>query len=226
MSEHRTNSPKGAGRTARSLRELPQERAPGRDLWPQIETRLGGERATTAQVIEQRSNVARAPEGQPAQPPQARPTDWSGWRVRLAAAIGLLALGAVLTTGVWMTHGRAGHHRPAPGLAPARAPDIGLVSGTSTQLSPLDERGRAAMLRSLSERLQSLPPPSRQKVLADLQVIEQSMQDIQSALGRDPGNALLREMLSESYQDEQHLFATVQEAAVWTQEAGSGKGST
>jgi len=63
-------------------------------------------------------------------------------------------------------------------------------------------------------------------VLADLNVIEQSMQDIQSALGRDPGNVLLREMLLETYQDEQRLIARVQEAGLWTEEADSGRGST
>jgi hypothetical protein len=186
MNEHRPHFPEESGRRVRSLRELPQELPPERDLWPQIEARLGRVR-------------------------------WAGWQVRLAAGVGLLALGAALTAGVWITHGRAAYDR-----LPA---DLGVVSQISPQIGPVDARARAALLRSLATRLQSLPPPSREKVLADLKVIEQSMQDIQTALGRDPGNALLREMLLETYQDEQHLIATVQEAGVWTQEAGSGKGS-
>jgi hypothetical protein len=186
MSEHRSHFPKESGRRVRSLRELPQEMPPGRDLWPQIEARLGR-------------------------------FAWAGWQLRLAAAVGLLALGAALTAGVWITHASGSYDRLPP--------DIGVVSRISPQIGPVDARARAALLSSLGARLQSLPPPSRQKVLADLKVIEQSMQDIQTALGRDPGNALLREMLLETYQDEQHLIMTVQEAGVWTQEAGSGKGS-
>ncbi len=192
MSEHRPHFPGETGRRVRSLRELPQQMPPRRDLWPQIETRLGA-----------RGRGARV--------------RWAGWQVRLAAAVGLLALGAALTAGVWITHGSVADDRLPP--------DLGVVSEISPQIGPVDARARAALLRSLGERLQSLPPSSRQKVLADLKVIEQSMQDIQAALGRDPGNALLREMLLETYQDEQHLIATVQEAGVWTQEAGSGKGS-
>jgi hypothetical protein len=61
-------------------------------------------------------------------------------------------------------------------------------------------------------------------VRADLQLIERSIQDIQTALGRDPGNALLHEMLRETEQDEQHLAATVQEAGVWTEEASGTRG--
>ena len=38
------------------------------------------------------------------------------------------------------------------------------------------------------------------------------MTDIQAALGRDPGNALLQELLVNTYQDEMRVLTTVHEA--------------
>jgi hypothetical protein len=58
-----------------------------------------------------------------------------------------------------------------------------------------------------------LPPPTRKKVLQSLTTIHQSMQQIQQALGREPGNALLQELLIDTYQDEMQVLSTVQEAS-------------
>jgi RNA polymerase sigma-70 factor (ECF subfamily) len=97
--------------------------------------------------------------------------------------------------------------------------------GSATPLIAEDEgERREALLRSLNARLRTLPPPTQQKVRADLQIIERSIQDIQSALGRDPGNALLHELLHETEQDELHLAATVRDAGAWTEEASGGQG--
>ena len=74
-------------------------------------------------------------------------------------------------------------------------------------------RERAALLRSLNSRLAKLPPPTRQKVLQSLATIHQSMQQIQQALGREPGNALLQELLIDTYQNEMQLLSTVQETS-------------
>jgi hypothetical protein len=79
-------------------------------------------------------------------------------------------------------------------------------------------RERAALLRSLDARLARLPPPSRKRVLDSLATIEQSIRDIQQALGREPGNALLQELLIDTCQNEMQLLSTVQEAS-----GGSGE---
>lgn len=212
---------KSAGRSerrVRSLRDLPRHMPPGRDLWPQIEARLP--EPGPAQTRSSKEPLDRASEAGPAALPPTQRRDaqaavFAGWRLRLAAALGLLALGAALTIGIRTAHGPAGYPDSKAAVAGQR----------SAQAEAVDPRARAALLRSLDARLQGLPAPSRQKVLADFNVIEHSMQDIQNALGRDPGNELLREMLLETYQDEQQLIATVQEAGLWTEEADSGKGS-
>jgi len=72
---------------------------------------------------------------------------------------------------------------------------------------------REALLRSLDAKLATLPPPTRQKVLQSLATIHQSMQEIQQALGREPGNALLQELLIDTYQDEMQVLSTVQQAS-------------
>ena len=228
MSEHRPEAPKDLPhRRVRSLRELPQERMPERDLWPQIEARVTERlqaraprqaQAPPAERLQAAPAATVGPSALAPHPgPRPRRLPWSGWRLQLAAAVGLLAIGGALTLGVWMTHGSA-----ARGPLPR---ELLAIDEMRPQLGPLDGRQREALLRSLNARLEALPAPSRQKVLADLDVIQRSMRDIQAALGRDPGNALLRAMLQESYQDEQQLIATVQEAGKWTSEAGTGDGS-
>jgi hypothetical protein len=182
-------------RKVSSLRELPQGFLPARDLWPQLEARLA-EAPTTAS-------------------PRARAASLLRRGPLTAAAIGLLALGTVVATAVWLLHG------------PLTTGSLQRNFAASLNAPPLVDpdyvRQREALMRSLNARLAALPPVSRQKVLADLNLIEQSLRDIQQALGRDPDNALLRQLLLETYQDERHLFDTVQEADAWAQQAG-GKG--
>jgi hypothetical protein len=72
---------------------------------------------------------------------------------------------------------------------------------------------RAEALRNFNARLATLPPGTRAKVLTSLQTIEHSIKDIQDALGRDPSNALLQDLLVDTYQDEMRVLTTVDENA-------------
>ncbi len=74
------------------------------------------------------------------------------------------------------------------------------------------------MIRDLEAQLKTLPLESQQKVAASLATIRASMKDIQAALGRDPANALLQELLVNSYQDEMRVLTAVHEAS------GAGRG--
>jgi hypothetical protein len=71
---------------------------------------------------------------------------------------------------------------------------------------------RAALVRSLDEKMKTLPPDTQTKVIASLATIRKSIADIQAALGKDPGNALLQELLVNSYQDEMRVLTAVHEA--------------
>ena len=77
---------------------------------------------------------------------------------------------------------------------------------------------RAALVKSLEAQLASLPPDSRTKVMASLTTIHDSIQNLEAALGHDPTNALLQELLVNTYQDEMRVLTAVHEAG----DAGKG----
>jgi hypothetical protein len=78
---------------------------------------------------------------------------------------------------------------------------------------PRYERQRRALVRALQERLAALPPPARAKVSASLAAVEKAKKDLEQALGQDPGNALLQELLINTYQDEMRVLTDVHEAS-------------
>lgn len=75
---------------------------------------------------------------------------------------------------------------------------------------------RAVLLAGLQRQIKSLPPETRQKVLASLAAIHQSMRELQAALGRDPANALLQELLVNACQDEMRVLTAVHEVTQGT----------
>ena len=183
-----------------SLRELPQAIEPARDLWPQIEARLNAIQAAA-----------------PPAPGTTIPVRRSGARLRWLAAAAMVASVAV---GVWI--GRSvlpGSGQLTPGGqvvtnitrgtagGQAAAADVAYVS------DPRYQRQRAALLRSLQAQLATMPPETRDKVQASLAAIEKAKEDLEQALGKDPGNALLQELLVNTYQDEMRVLTDVHEAS-------------
>ena len=71
---------------------------------------------------------------------------------------------------------------------------------------------RAQLVKDLETRLAQLPPESRAKVLSSLQAINDSKRDLERELGKDPSNALLQELLVNTYQDEMRVLTAVHEA--------------
>lgn len=191
----------GDERKVSSLRELSPAIEPARDLWPQIEARINEER-----------RAAPGATAAPLRPVRARavPLRW------LAAA----AVVASVAVGVWIGRSLLPAARPGAGvespmsvsrgtLATADAPtalDVAYVS------DPRYQRDRAALMQSLQARLAALPPPARAKVMASLAAIHRAKQDLENALGKDPGNALLQELLVNTYQDEMRVLTDVHEA--------------
>lgn len=187
------NSP--TGRRLSSLAELPQDMEPPRDMWAAIEARIDAEPAARG-----RGALAR---GIPRQ----------AWG--LAAGVALLAIG------IWV--GRAS--LPNSGVAipgaetQAAAQSAQVAAGAEAAAlravyapNARFTRERELLRRNLADRLAALPPETRLTVRASLDTIQRARTDIEAALGRDPGNALLHEMLVNAYQDEMRVLATVQEA--------------
>jgi hypothetical protein len=179
-------------RKVQSLSELSTAIEPKRDLWPAIEARLKGA-----------TNTAGA-----APPPRARRA-----QLRWLAAAAMVASVAV---GVWI--GRD--------LLPLGRVDVPLQAANGTNRwsegaaveaayvsDPRYQHERAQLLQSLQARLDALPAPARAKVAASLATIETAKKDLESALGKDPSNALLQELLINTYQDEMRLLTDVHEAS-------------
>jgi hypothetical protein len=171
-----------------SIAELPRDIDPPRDLWPAIESAIA------------------APAARPARPAWRSPQVFA-----MAASV------AALAVGVWI--GRS--------TLPGQTTDGLATNGTVTTpalvqaafvTDPKYLRERAALVRSLESRLAALPPETQKKVAVSLQAIRASMKDLEDALGKDPSNALLQELLVNTYQEEMRVLAVVNEAGASRQE--------
>jgi hypothetical protein len=184
-----------------SLRDLPREIAPPRDLWQGIEARIAADNPAAVSTPAQRSGLG----GRSAR---------TG-RLRVLAAAAVIA---ALAVGIWI--GRA--VLPVPG-ANTGAPPAGSTAANLTGAEPgsfhaayvMDSkyvRQRAELVKDLEARLAALPPESRAKVMSSLQTINDSKRDLERELGKDPSNALLQELLVNTYQDEMRVLTAVHEA--------------
>jgi hypothetical protein len=186
--------PSNTHRKVTSLRELPQSIEPPRDLWPGIEARLGDLRTAEGATPAQRRAV----------------------RMRWLAAAAMVACVAI---GVWVGRGllpgTAGNGTVAVNTKPPQAvqPPVNAVPHEVYVSDPRYQEQRAALVRELQARLAALPPPERDKVSASLQAIEKAKADLEQALGHDPSNALLQELLVNTYQDEMRVLTDVHEAS-------------
>jgi len=179
-----------------SLRDLPRDITPPRDLWQGIEARI------------QAGSPGRIAGG------ASRERFGRTSRLRVLAAAAMIAM---LAVGIWI--GRAvlpGGGRPVGGGTSMTAsnnatPPAGVFPAAFV-LDPKYTRQRAALVQDLEARLQALPPDSRTKVINSLKAINDSKQQLEHELGKDPSNALLQELLVNTYQDEMRLLTTVHEA--------------
>jgi hypothetical protein len=221
-----TNGTDSGKRSVRSLGELSQNVAPPRDLWPSIASQIAMNDSPVP------ASSART---------RLRPTglQWAA----LAAVIAALAVGIWLGRSVLPAGGARSmsasnvtqpqsreqrHGNPATPGGAAGVPDNATASGPSPDANALaaeqalpasfvnDPRytmQRAALIRGLEDQLKTLPPDTQHKVASSLATIRASIKDLQEALGRDPANALLQELLVNSYQDEMRVLTAVHEAS-------------
>jgi hypothetical protein len=71
---------------------------------------------------------------------------------------------------------------------------------------------RDALLVEVDDRLKSMPAAEREKVGASLATLRRSIREIEAALGRDPANALLQDLLVSSCQEEMRALTAVRDA--------------
>ena len=73
-------------------------------------------------------------------------------------------------------------------------------------------RQRDALLVEVQAKLQDMPQLERDKVSASLLTLQRSIAEIESALGRDPANALLQELFVSSCQEEMRALTAVRDS--------------
>lgn len=198
------------GKRVAALGELPSAIGPPRDLWPGIEAAIShGDRAGAPPPAAPRRSAA----------PTAAVAAFRGRTAWLAAA----AMVACVGVGVWLGRDllpRAGAPSPATAnvAVPANSagaealPGVPMAREAAWVSDPRYTQQRAALLQSLQSQLATLPAPTREKVAASLATVEKAKQDLEQELGRDPGNALLQELLIDTYQDEMRVLTDVHEA--------------
>jgi hypothetical protein len=216
-----TNGRNGEKGGIRSLGELPRDIAPPRDLWPSISAQLENAAGGESPRVENR----RA---------RTRPTvmQWAA----LAAVVSALAVGVWLGRTILPggdstlqvadngtapnspagTAGSTSAGTAATGATPAGAATANegaQVFASTYVIDPRYTMHREAMVRDLETKLNVLPTESRQKVAASLTNIRDSMKNIEAELGRDPANALLQELLVNTFQDEMRVLTAVNEAS-------------
>jgi hypothetical protein len=180
-------------KSVRSLRELSMDIPPPRDLWPNISAEI--------------SKSAPIASGTGKSGSRAMPSRMQ-W-LALAAMVATLAVGMWLGRTFFPVSG-ASVQTPPVASGNANAPHD--VVAAAYLKDPRYLKDRAELVRSLEEKMKSLPPDTQKKVVASLDTIRKSIADIQAALGKDPGNALLQGLLVNSYQDEMRVLTAVHEA--------------
>jgi hypothetical protein len=224
----------GDERKIQSLRDMPRDIPPPRDLWRGIEAQIAAEprgaAASPGAEVDagSASSAGVAGAGGALGAGGAAGARGAVWLRRVGRASGLRVLAAAaviaaLAIGIWI--GRAvlpvpGQAAPAGGGLDARHVSAGEAEAipASLVMDPKYMSQRAQMLQSLQAQIAALPPDARTKVMSSLQTIHDSMQDLEAALGKDPSNALLQELLVNTYQDEMRVLTAVHEAG----DAGKG----
>jgi hypothetical protein len=128
------------------------------------------------------------------------------WPWAAAAAV-LLAVGASLITANRMRREDATVAQPAP--AAGQAAFAAVAFGPGQALDPAYETARQGLARSLSARIDRLPPDARQKLEKNLALLRQASAEINAALELSPGDPLLEELLLSTYQEELAVLASV-----------------
>ncbi|MEJ0086523.1 MAG: hypothetical protein WDO72_12620 [Pseudomonadota bacterium] len=170
-------------RRIKRIDELAQTVPPPRDLWPAIAAAIEAEKSVTAAAVPQR-------------------------RQRWLPAAGMAAAVVLVTIGVLIGRSfgpvrfveTASTGQPASNVIPAALRDANY------------RKQRDVLLVEVQHKLETMPAGERVKVAASLATLRRSIGEIEAALGRDPANALLQELLVNSCQEEMRALTAVRDS--------------
>jgi len=162
---------------------LPQEIAPPRDLWPAIAAKL--------------SKQSRA-----------APRRF-GWPAALAAGFLVAAISALLTWGLMRDPDPEQASNLLAGRAASQAAPLPVNYGPNSALGAVQLKARDDLLVQFRQRLNELPPETRETVVKNLAIIQRAADEIDAALSQDPASGLLNGLLLSTYQEELQIYSKV-----------------
>ena len=165
--------------------ELARDIPPSRDLWPGIAAAIEADKAEKAPA-----SAARRSRWLPA--------------VGLAAAVALVAIGVLIGQNL-------GTRTQVPLEAATTSGNPEFIR-TAVQRDAEYRKQRETLLVEVNAKLRTMPAEERAKVEASLVTLQKSIADIEAALGHDPANALLQELLVNSCQEEMRALTTVRDS--------------
>jgi hypothetical protein len=133
------------------------------------------------------------------------------WLPLAAAAVLLVAASSLITAHVVRRSAT-----PVATVAPAAPASGGVRPASFGPGYALDSEYAAArqqLAAMLAERIDRLPSSARQKVEENLAALHRAADEINAALALRPGDALLEELLLNTYQDELAVLASVNQLA-------------
>jgi hypothetical protein len=125
------------------------------------------------------------------------------WAWQAAAAVILVAASSLITASLLRRDDTQTARVATP--APVVRAAFGLPSGLGAGY----ESARRELAADLEQRMSSMPPSTRQKLVANLAEMRRAADEINTALARQPGDPLLEELLLNTYQDELGVIASV-----------------
>jgi hypothetical protein len=170
-------------RRVNRIDELAQSLPPARDLWPAIAAAIEADRVAAVDSAPRRSRWLPA--------------------AGMAAAVALVAVGIFIGRGISppsVTVASNPSTQGSPGIIPAVARDANY------------RKQRDALLVEVQNQLNKMPAAEREKVAASLATLRRSISEIEAALGHDPANALLQELLVNSCQEEMRALTAVRDS--------------
>jgi len=177
-------------RKVKRLDELAQNVPPPRDLWPAIAQAIEAHEQEKAAVVTE------------SQVPGKRRRTWWMPAAGMAAAMALVAIGVLIgqNFGGGTRYVAGTQQAGDPAVIPAALRDANY------------RKQRDALLLEVNNRLQTMPEVERQKVAGSLATLRRSIGEIEAALGKDPANALLQELLVNSCQEEMRALTAVRDS--------------
>ncbi|HKV51875.1 MAG TPA: hypothetical protein VJO52_11810 [Gemmatimonadaceae bacterium] len=169
-----------------TVHDLPAPAATLDGLWPDIRARIKG-------------GKVRALPAQHARPPAGRHARRVAW---LGAAV---AAAACIAAGVYLRGRRPADVSPVPNGAATLVP-----AGDSNGTSQADIQ---RLLDEIQMEKAMLPPATAAVADSDLRAIDAAIAELREALARDPNNPAIRQLLAESYRQQQDLLKRLHNAS-------------